>query len=854
MLHEYELRLEMAHPWIGQYQPGDVGGGGVLPPPPPPGDDPQPGQLYPGQIVQQYPDGTAMIFTGQYDGYGDPVYDFIDISAPAVGGGGAANPPTTTGGVRTENIPGVGLVLIQDTNYGPQVLQVIEPDAGGTVYGGTPPAGYTFAYNNQGQPIQLVNDPSYQQPTPNVGALQPGPNGLYYTTDPGGGYTGYIGDPSYQPTYGAPTSVGSGLLGVPGQGGGGYTSFINDPTYRPTFGENTVDLGNGYIGFTGPDGEIVDITQDPNYVSDYTKGIDDRNFGEDVRRFNATLAEDTASRQEHNAFLYAQLAATTGVERERIAAQIQMNNAQIADNERQRQSTERIAGFQGGVQQRGQDIDYGLTTRGQDIQREGLVTGAIGDYYATAGALSDDPFRQAQLLVGGSGGTTPNELAANDYRAHIARLSRSYSPVGAAAPLPGTISLGAKRGLTVHPEMIEMGNGKQVRMRPGQAANVAVHDGEMLRTRMTPRGMMLEEVVPRDRAQGMRARFGAAFGLVNAAAGVSAGNADAEYYATSMDPAGQYVWSDGTRHNGPERPGNTGPDTLPAPNTGSDGFSQPMLPSQPARPTRGIGPNGEHVIVNPDGSMVLASDGVTPVSPRPTRPAGPQQGFETGLSGVNYYNPSNSSAGLTMPAEADPLATYSPAQLAAAAITRTGPGTYNLRNRASGMSFRIDSPLMWDEAMRRLRGVTPDGNPDAAPPADTGTPVDDGTPSTPPASQIGGDDLGLVDLGLVTPGVSSAADVEAARQYVRDTLSGITTGASVGAGATAWDLNLDPVYDVNIGNPQDYAGNFYDMERPQQDVLASAFKLRGIEPDVFERRLRKFRPAALQPGMIVSYS
>lgn len=64
-------------------------------PPPPPGPAPAGATQYqPGQIVQTYPDGTAMIFTGRYDAYGDPIFDFIDVGGAAGGGAGRTQFPS----------------------------------------------------------------------------------------------------------------------------------------------------------------------------------------------------------------------------------------------------------------------------------------------------------------------------------------------------------------------------------------------------------------------------------------------------------------------------------------------------------------------------------------------------------------------------------------------------------------------------------------------------------------------------------------------------------------------------------------------------------------------------------------
>lgn len=109
------------------------------------------------------------------------------------------------------------------------------------------------------------------------------------------------------------------------------------------------------------------------------------------------------------------------------------------------------------------------------------------------------------------------------------------------------------------------------------------------------------------------------------------------------------------------------------------------------------------------------------------------------------------------------------------------------------------------------------------------------TPATPAGPTITPEDTLLPSGG----NYMTEDAIEAARKVVSDMLRGIVGGTA----QPKSDLSLDPVYGVNLGNPQDFAYSLPKMERPSRELLTSAFDLRGVAPDVFERRRREYVPA-----------
>ena len=160
--------------------------------------------------------------------------------------------------------------------------------------------------------------------------------------------------------------------------------------------------------------------------------------------------------------------------------------------------------------------------------------------------------------------------------------------------------------------------------------------------------------------------------------------------------------------------------------------------------------------------------------------------------------------------------------------------TTMLRNRARANDIKRQLPPelqglpMLAIYSRLKQWAAGQGAPPAAPPAPPEPPAPDPT--------ITPDDAALLPP---SPYADDAA-VAAAREVVRKALQGIVSGTD----QPATDLNLPSVYGVNLGNPQDYAYSLPKMERPGRELLTSAFDLRGVAPDVFERRRQQYVPVA----------
>lgn len=479
-------------------------------------------------------------------------------------------------------------------------------------YGGQTPLGYQPVYDTKGNVVDYKEDPSYQAPGKTVGGLVKGADGYYYSTDTAGNKTGYVSDPTYK----AP----------------------------PTYYGGTKDMGGGIFGLTDQSGGIVSTGYAPGYVSP-----------EEIRQFDAKLAADredldkrlagsaaeakmaSADRRAAIASGDRQAAQASADRQAAIAADITNTRAQIASNEKIasiRDATERyIAGVNAGVavrgqdvQMRGQNIGYATDTRSQDISREANIAGAYGSYMDYAG--QQDPFRQAVILTGGAGGTTPFELGASQYKSFIDKLMSSYSPVGAAAPLPAQIgapnpSGGLPLGSTVpgistapggvkkpvytgdfsglntnpiraaggvrSPDQIISGKGREYNILVGDDENPRRKTGaeELVQTRRMPAGtrrgsneLVLQGIVPNDRLRGMRLRYDA-----RAAGGL----------ISPTQPAGfPYKWADGMWHSAPptgtDDPAYYEPRKAPAPTPATTYTPRPTPRPAPPSPVSGVTP------------------------------------------------------------------------------------------------------------------------------------------------------------------------------------------------------------------------------------------------------------------------
>src|SRR3990167_10561874 len=118
----------------------------------------------PGDIVQTYPDGTAMIYVG-IDAYGDPRYEFMDISG---GSGGAGRAPVygPSGGASVVSVEpvGYGYVRVTYSDGSSEITEDRSPSAQQqqTYLSPDAPSGYIPIRDVQGNVIDYKQDFNYQ--------------------------------------------------------------------------------------------------------------------------------------------------------------------------------------------------------------------------------------------------------------------------------------------------------------------------------------------------------------------------------------------------------------------------------------------------------------------------------------------------------------------------------------------------------------------------------------------------------------------------------------------------------------------------------------------------------------------
>ena len=716
-------------------------GGTVTAPPPPPT------QYKIGDIIQQYPDGTALIVTG-FNAYGDPTTSLSNISP---GGGSTAvhdAPTVNIGQPYQTTLPDGSVATVQDTNYGPHVISTNAPKDQ-TIYGGTPPAGYNYAYDSQGRPIQLV-----AQPQPGAGT----PTGDPRVVSLGGGRSALVQDSTAGPQY-LSTWADSEVTGDTFKVdlGGGRTALMQQSSTGPKFistyespinYSGTKNLGGGFTGLVDESGKVVSAAVSPDYYSP-----------EHLKYLNDSLAADTAAKKQQLAQQQAQASMEHGDRLAAIQADIQRTKMSIASNEKiatMQDKTEKAkAILASGVTQRGQNIDYGLgvrgqniTMRGQDITNLGNTTQAVGTYYDTA-ARQQDPIRQSILLAGGSGGTTPVELASDTYRNYITQLVANTPKIGtvaAAPPLPPEVKYQAAEGADV----MRFGDGKNVSLKPGKKLDIRFNEKgtETLKVRVNDQGEpVIEGIVPHGEAD------------VGAATGAT---------TTTLRT---YTWPDGTKHNTPYY--------------------------DPAK-----------------SSATAAAAAVDRYAQAATAAGQTRTGASTDLT--------NAYAALDALTPSTLLARYN-------LIRRGDAYFYNRTNTAA-------TPAQLQAIAAREKPAPAAVPQQAAPPA---------TQPAPPPPLYGDDAL----VGGMFGQPSNEAGLAAARATITNLIRDVVGG---GAQPVA-DLKLAPVYGQNIGNPQDYAASYDRYDAPTQDLIHGLFNLRGVTPEVFDKRRVAYKPVALSPGFQPAY-
>jgi len=198
-------------------------------------------------------------------------------------------------------------------------------------------------------------------------------------------------------------------------------------------GSTSIDIGNGIIMVLGPNGEFLGLRQAPQAPAGRTQfgseraldiaqterlGAQTANEQRELDQFDRELSFRIQNTQDQLTESRRQFDISTGLERERIAAQMARLKKQLANDMAIAQLDNRtrleIAGMQAVTAKRGQNISreqFGL-----NLQARRAEFGAT--------TLGRDPARQALFELGGSGGTTPLELAAQQFpTAEIPQIS-----------------------------------------------------------------------------------------------------------------------------------------------------------------------------------------------------------------------------------------------------------------------------------------------------------------------------------------------------------------------------------------------------------------------------------------------
>ncbi|KKM27684.1 hypothetical protein LCGC14_1572250 [marine sediment metagenome] len=254
-----------------------------------------------------------------------------------------------------------------------------------------------------------------------------------------------------------PHLVKYGLPGRMGHTGEEFPSRSNGDgvDYR---GSTSTPLGNGLFLILGPNGEYLDIRMGQQAPQGRTTtpqeaarmGAQTANEQAQLAQFDRELDFRIQESQRNLAESRRQFDVSTGLERERIAAQMARLEKQIANDMAIAKLDSRtrldIAGMQAATAKRGQNISreqFGL-----NLQARRAEFGAT--------TLGRDTARQALFELGESGGTTPLELAAQTFPTQeIPTISAAGGAVVDATGSPTKIQVGEEG-----PETLLAGGGK----------------------------------------------------------------------------------------------------------------------------------------------------------------------------------------------------------------------------------------------------------------------------------------------------------------------------------------------------------------------------------------------------------
>ena len=242
------------------------------------------------------------------------------------------------------------------------------------------------------------------------------------------------------------------ILGSPNLGHEGEVPTFPGDNGGTTGTPTTIDIGNGLVAVMGADGSFLGIERAPATPTGPFTGITEgerQAIAQADRQLAATIKNNEANLAE----LRRQFDISSGQERERLAAEIRIA-------ERELQSSRQIATMDARTRLTIARMADLTTRRGQglDLATRRAQLGARKAEFA-AGALGNDAVRQAIFLLGGSGGTSPLEAAAQTFPTLDFEFGTPEVPgldIGALTKLPGL----AGGGVVGPGQAVEVGEGK----------------------------------------------------------------------------------------------------------------------------------------------------------------------------------------------------------------------------------------------------------------------------------------------------------------------------------------------------------------------------------------------------------
>lgn len=623
-------------------------------------------------------------------------------------------------------------------------------------------------------------------------------------------------------------------------------------TATPRYGTQVKPVGDtGLYTVTDADGRIYNVGG--KYTSDYDKGIDTRNFGEDkrrfdvnqtetVRQFDANLSERIAQRQQNLVELNAQLASAEKRDQAKISAEIQMQSAKLANDMAIAQmdvgARLKIAGIQAAVEgrgqdvtQRGQDIQANVSYRGQDIQREGNILEATNQRAMFAAqTLGKDPIRQAIFLTGGSGGTTPLEQFAQSYA--VPRLPNVRDSQNVAQVQP--VNFSAKGSVIRSNEPVLSVVGDDPR-RPAEAALLA--PGSVVMPMNLPAGASKSDMqkaaqrlmpVMQEKVH-MMADGG---GVHKPLPDIGTLNNGGEPFDPFKPPAGEILNPEWTAWNDRNRSAiqmgadvvNPLPRFIPAP-TADSGFTDPSKTDldYDAKKKAGIPTGGPK-----DPAEIAKLGAASQYFLRGGRLKDAEL-INTYLAGTNKTRPD------------DLLRAYD-AAMNPPLTPSAGGSMFDRPNLGGGAPAETEEQKKQRISDYMKRNYRPSRVRQFAGWGDVAKPPQ---PAVQPAPRVEPPQLRPEDVLLsgVTP--TSQAGLDAARKTVSDALRAAMYGPTTPEfGALP---KVQPIYGVDLRQPEELASTFFNRPGAQRDLVTSGWGVRDMPEDEFYRRMQAATPSAVRP-------